>query len=257
VVVSDAGFDDLKGQVDDAVEFLGSELEGVRAILGEPGVNGGILDFGVAQHDQPAYYRRFPARIVELAARAGLGIEVSLYAVSGVGGFGKPDAAAGKARSTMVLDRVPEELLVEDGGIRGLVVRRYGPFGGIDVAAVIAQGRSTTVVRREFKLGARGTIVPTAEERFSCRPCLLAKLDTQLARLGVAAAKPFAAENVLDGESLTCRYRAPSGELHLVTLFCWVYSSELAVRRLGDFLNKFASSPVPVLRRRAWLSRFW
>lgn len=90
VIVSDAGFDDLAGQVAHAVEFLAGEMESLRALMGEPGVEEGALDFGIAQHAQPAYSRRFPPRLVELAGRAGLGIEVSLYAVSGVGGFAEP-----------------------------------------------------------------------------------------------------------------------------------------------------------------------
>ena len=87
ILVSDAQFDDLTGQVAHAVEFLAEEEESLRLLMSEPGVREGVLDFGVAQHAQPAYSRRFPARLIELAGRVGLGIEVSHYAVSGVGGF--------------------------------------------------------------------------------------------------------------------------------------------------------------------------
>lgn len=84
--VSEAGFDDFRTQVTDAIEFLTEELVAVSAIRAEVGVHGGVLDFGVAQRDKPAYFLHFPAQLVELAGRLGLGLEVSLYAASGVGG---------------------------------------------------------------------------------------------------------------------------------------------------------------------------
>ena len=87
MTVSDAEFDDLAGQVNHAIEFLADEMEPLVTLMEKPDVREGVLHFGVAQQVRLAYSCRFPARLVELAGRAGLGIDVSLYAVSGIGGF--------------------------------------------------------------------------------------------------------------------------------------------------------------------------
>jgi hypothetical protein len=149
-----------------------------------------------------------------------------------------------------LLDRLPEEWLVEEGKARGLVVRlhRLGWFS-IEMVAVVEQGGAVMVVRREAEVGPRGVITLTGEERVECHPSFLAKLDRQLAHLGVTRAKSFAAENVLDGVSLACRYRPPLGGPHQIHLFCWEEPPLSEVRRLGDFLQKFAQTSVRVLRR--------
>lgn len=154
--------------------------------------------------------------------------------------------------------RMPEELLLEAGGARGLTVRlhRLGWFL-IEVVAVVEQGEAVRVVRYEIKVGPRYVATSQSREEFACRPCFLAKLDRQLARLGVAEIESFAEEDVLDGVSVECRYRGRSGNFRQVNLFCWDASPDREVRRFGDFLAKFAQSSMPELRRRAWLSRFW
>lgn len=87
VLVSKAEFDDFSKQVRDAVRFL-KRYEGELArLLALSGVAGASLDFGVAQRDQPAWSLRFPPELVELAGTLRLELEVSLYAVSGIGGF--------------------------------------------------------------------------------------------------------------------------------------------------------------------------
>jgi hypothetical protein len=87
VVVSDAGFDELATQVQDAAAFLrrhGSEFARLRATTG---VSEPSLDFGVAQRIHPAWSLCLSAEFIELAGRCGVGVELSLYAVSGAGGF--------------------------------------------------------------------------------------------------------------------------------------------------------------------------
>src|SRR5437879_2240347 len=69
--VSDAGFDELAAQVADAIEFLTDESSALSNVMGEAGVTEAVLDFGIAQYDQPAYSRRFPAPLVKLAGRLG------------------------------------------------------------------------------------------------------------------------------------------------------------------------------------------
>jgi len=158
----------------------------------------------------------------------------------------------------MIHDAFPEELLIEKDESRGLVVRLHtlGWFR-IDLVAVVAQGENVTVVRREAEVGPRGIITPKIEERFTCSLCYLAKLDKQLDHWGMSKVESFIAEDVLDGVSVACRYRAPSGTFHHVHLFCWDACPDPVVRRLGDFLQKFARSSLRVLKRQARLSRFW
>ena len=87
VVVSDAGSEDQPVQVFDAIDFLTRESTPIEMIMKIAGVKSGDLDFGVAQRNKPMYCVDFPARLVELAGKLGIGIQVSLYAVAGVGGF--------------------------------------------------------------------------------------------------------------------------------------------------------------------------
>lgn len=161
--------------------------------------------------------------------------------------------------SAMTLfDRLPEELLVEEDNVRGLVVRLHNlGWFRIEMVAVVVRGEDVTVVRREAEVGPRGIITPKVEDRFACSLCYLAKLDKQLVHLGISEVESFIAEDVLDGVSLACRYRAPLGTLHQVHLFCWGESSNPEVRRLGDFLQKFARSSLRLLRWQARLSRLW
>jgi hypothetical protein len=86
VVVSDAGFEELATQVQDAAAFLrrhGSEFARLGATAGVSA----SLDFGVAQRIHPAWSLSLSAEFIELAGRCGVGVELSLYAVSGAGGF--------------------------------------------------------------------------------------------------------------------------------------------------------------------------
>jgi len=82
VLVSAADMDDLEGQLRDAIAFLlknEAELQRLRRLAG---VSGATLDFGIAQRDLYARFIPLPPELVQLAGACGLGIELSLYAVS-------------------------------------------------------------------------------------------------------------------------------------------------------------------------------
>lgn len=92
--ISDAPFDQFEMMVKDTVEFLreyGPELHQLRQ---KHGVEDARIDFGSAQQKIPAYERHFPHELIAQAAESGLSIDLSLYAVTGKGGFEDVSAAS-------------------------------------------------------------------------------------------------------------------------------------------------------------------
>jgi hypothetical protein len=89
VVVSEADFDQFQKQVQDAVSFIRAEVSELARLRASPGVRVITFNFGVAQRDQPAWSLSFPPELIELAGKLRIEIEVTLYAVTGVGGFEK------------------------------------------------------------------------------------------------------------------------------------------------------------------------
>ena len=87
VVVSDAPWTDLPGQVEDAEGFLQSNRSEIERLASCPGVTDLVLDFplGVRMDDDSAFPRfdRFPAAFVRLAGELGIALELSTYPVSG------------------------------------------------------------------------------------------------------------------------------------------------------------------------------
>lgn len=81
--ISDAEFNDLKGQIDEAIEFLNEDEKLLQALRDEPGIDVRTLDFGIAfKEDVAAQFTRLPAELIYLAGRYNLAIEVSHYWVS-------------------------------------------------------------------------------------------------------------------------------------------------------------------------------
>ena len=81
VDVSKADFDNLQGQIQDAISFLKqhkTELERLRRF---PGVDEVCLDFGIAKRDVIAQADYFPPVLLYLAGSLGIGIELSQYPV--------------------------------------------------------------------------------------------------------------------------------------------------------------------------------
>jgi len=78
--VSDAGFDELSEQIEDALSFLRQQRAELETLMALPSSNG-WLDFGVSNEQLPAQFLRLSPEFVRLAGELGLGLEMSFYAV--------------------------------------------------------------------------------------------------------------------------------------------------------------------------------
>ena len=76
--VSEAGFDDVKSQIVDAITFLRSNQEHLQKAMSQPGANG-VLDFAVEWRDVAVQCDGFPADLVREAGCLGLALEFSHY----------------------------------------------------------------------------------------------------------------------------------------------------------------------------------
>ena len=76
--VSEAGFNDVKSQIVDAVTFLRANQEHLQNAMGQPGANG-VLDFAVEWREVAVQCDGFPADLVREAGRLGLALEFSHY----------------------------------------------------------------------------------------------------------------------------------------------------------------------------------
>lgn len=81
VDVSVADFDDLRGQIRDAITFLKQNEAELARLSKFPGVEGVALDFGIARRDVVAQSDYFPPELLYLAGGLGIGIELSQYPV--------------------------------------------------------------------------------------------------------------------------------------------------------------------------------
>jgi hypothetical protein len=96
IVVSDAEFDAFPQQVTEAISFLRTHHDQVRVLCEFPGVDGAILDFGIARRDVPVQCDILPPELIRLAGELGLGIELSQYP-TGSQTCGEPSGSAGVA----------------------------------------------------------------------------------------------------------------------------------------------------------------
>src|SRR5688572_4019917 len=67
VVVSNAEFDDLQGQIQDAISFMQKHQMELRRLCEFPGVEGVTLDFGIARRDVVAQFEYLPPELLSLA----------------------------------------------------------------------------------------------------------------------------------------------------------------------------------------------
>jgi hypothetical protein len=82
--VSDASWLNLPAQIRDAKKFIEKNKNELRRLKRFPGVEGIVLDFPLENRiskDFPACFLSFPEAFVQLAAAAGLSLELSIYAV--------------------------------------------------------------------------------------------------------------------------------------------------------------------------------
>ncbi len=82
ISVSDAAFQDLPGQVQDAISFLERYGEQLYEVCQSFGIDSLCLDFGLAYTDDYVQGFYFPADLLYGAGNYSIDIEVSLYPVS-------------------------------------------------------------------------------------------------------------------------------------------------------------------------------
>lgn len=79
---SDSGFDDIKTQIKETIEFLDSNKDNLSHILSTPEVEYAFIDFGVNSmidddHLTQGFY--FPVELLKLCGELGIGIKLSTY----------------------------------------------------------------------------------------------------------------------------------------------------------------------------------
>jgi hypothetical protein len=85
--VSDLDFHELEGQAKDAIQFMDDHAAELRTIMSFPGVQGAVLDFGIAWRDAMVQTDQLPPPLLLRAGNLGIGIDLSHYPVS------EPDSA--------------------------------------------------------------------------------------------------------------------------------------------------------------------
>jgi hypothetical protein len=80
--VSEAEFDDLPGQIQDAIRFLEEREVELRRLVYFPGVERVCLDFGIDRRDVAVQVDSFPPSLSSLAGNLGLHLVLSLYPIS-------------------------------------------------------------------------------------------------------------------------------------------------------------------------------
>jgi len=83
IAVSNKGWDDLPGQIEDAVSFLAANFDSLRELVGFPDVEVVKLDFPIdLRIDGKTIVGQFdylPPDLIRWAGRLGIGIEMSVY----------------------------------------------------------------------------------------------------------------------------------------------------------------------------------
>jgi hypothetical protein len=76
--VSDCGFDNLTGQVGEAIRFLSVHAADIRQLMCASGASG-VLDFAVERAGATFEFSALPANLVREAGALGLALEISHY----------------------------------------------------------------------------------------------------------------------------------------------------------------------------------
>nr|WP_312990374.1 hypothetical protein [Comamonas koreensis] len=79
-LVSDCDFDDVSGQLRDALAFLSNHAADIRLMMQTP-ESTATLDFAREAREEGFQYLAFPAVLVQCAGALGMGLEISLYPV--------------------------------------------------------------------------------------------------------------------------------------------------------------------------------
>lgn len=79
-LVSDCDFDDVSGQLQNALDFLSNHAAEIRLLMQTSG-SAATLDFAREAREEGFQYLAFPAVLVQRAGALGMGLEISLYPV--------------------------------------------------------------------------------------------------------------------------------------------------------------------------------
>jgi hypothetical protein len=81
--LSEAGWDELGQQVQDAAAFLNAHDADIRRLLSWAGVEFVFCDFGIRRkHGAPMQGAYFPPELTRLVGRLGIGLKLSVYAIA-------------------------------------------------------------------------------------------------------------------------------------------------------------------------------
>lgn len=82
-LASDAGLDEFDRQVSEAIDYLERHASVIAKMVVFPGVQNAVLDFGFSLYEgNVAKFAFLPPKLVQLAASAGIAVEISHYACS-------------------------------------------------------------------------------------------------------------------------------------------------------------------------------
>lgn len=81
IVVSEADMSDIAGQMDDALRFFQGNRQRIAKIVGFPGVEWAVADFGAEVRPPGWASFSFPAVLAVAIGEAGVSIELSVYPV--------------------------------------------------------------------------------------------------------------------------------------------------------------------------------
>ena len=82
ISVSTCEFSDLRGQIDDAIQFLSDNDQGLQCLRDFPGFEEMELDFPIEERDVAVQSDAFPPQLLSLLGALRIGLVVSRYPVS-------------------------------------------------------------------------------------------------------------------------------------------------------------------------------
>jgi hypothetical protein len=82
VSVSTCEFSDLRGQIDDAIQFLSDNDQELQRLRDFPGLEEMELDFPIEERDVAVQCDAFPAQVLSLLGGLRIGLIVSRYPTS-------------------------------------------------------------------------------------------------------------------------------------------------------------------------------
>lgn len=82
-IISDADFDNVDIKIEQTTQFLELHSSAISKMVNHSGVDSAYIDFAVSIYESSAaQFTSLPPKLIKLAASAGLGIEISVYACS-------------------------------------------------------------------------------------------------------------------------------------------------------------------------------